>query len=70
VPTLYTCGALDEATPVACADFAALTPNARLVVVEGCSHMAHLEQPLAYLSAIRSFLADGAITSSTDQHRH
>ena len=35
VPTLYTCGEHDEATPAACRDFASLTPNARVAVAEG-----------------------------------
>lgn len=57
VPTLYTCGEHDEATPAACRDFAALTPNARVEVAEGCSHMAHLEKPGDYLKVIETFLS-------------
>ena len=58
VPTLYTCGEHDEATPAACRDFAAMTPNARLEVADGCSHMAHLEQPKAYLEVLERFLSE------------
>jgi proline iminopeptidase len=56
VPTLYTCGEHDEATPAACRDFADLTPNARVNVAEGCSHMAHLEKPATYLEVVEGFL--------------
>ncbi len=56
VPTLYTCGEFDEATPGACRDFAAMTPEARVDVAEGCSHTAHLENPKAYLAVVEGFL--------------
>ena len=54
-PTLYTCGEFDEASPSACKNFAAMTPNAMLHVLNGCSHLAHLEKPSEYLTAVREF---------------
>jgi proline iminopeptidase len=58
VPTLYTCGEFDEATPAACRDFAKMTPNARVEVAAGCSHTAHLEKPEAYLKVVETFLSE------------
>ena len=58
VPILYTCGEHDEATPSACRDFSALTPNAHVEVAEGCSHMAHLEEPKDYLEIVERFLSE------------
>lgn len=55
VPTLFTCGAYDEATPAACRDFAAMVPGARVEVIADASHMAFVEQPAAYMAAVRAF---------------
>jgi proline iminopeptidase len=56
-PTLMICGEHDEATPAACRDFAAKIPDARVEIVEGASHTAHLEQRDAYMAKLRAFLA-------------
>jgi proline iminopeptidase len=56
VPTLYTCGRYDEATPEATAWYRSLTPAAEMLVFAGSAHMPHLEETDAYLSALRSFL--------------
>ena len=37
-PTLFTCGAFDEATPAACREFAARVPNGRAEVIPDASH--------------------------------
>ena len=55
VPTLFTCGEFDEATPAACRDFAALVPNGRAEVIPDASHMAFVEQPGAYMATVRAF---------------
>ena len=57
VPTLFTCGRFDEATPETTADFASRIPGARLVVIENASHSHHLEQPAAYLEAVAGLMA-------------
>lgn len=57
VPTLFTCGEHDEATPAACQDFAEMMGNARVEIAEGCSHTAHLESPVTYLKVVKSFLS-------------
>src|SRR5579859_5709198 len=55
-PTLYTCGRYDEATPEATGWYRSLTPTAELLVFERSAHMPHLEEPHAYLAALRDFL--------------
>jgi proline iminopeptidase len=56
VPTLYTCGRYDEATPGATGWYRELTPGAEMLVFENSAHMSHLEEPRAYLAAVRGFL--------------
>lgn len=56
VPTLLTCGRFDEATPKTVEHFCRLIPGARMQVFEDASHNHHLEQPQAYLAALRAFL--------------
>lgn len=55
VPTLFTCGRFDEATPETTADFASRIPGARLVVFEEASHSHHLEQEGKYLEVVERF---------------
>ncbi|MEM7223322.1 MAG: proline iminopeptidase-family hydrolase [Pseudomonadota bacterium] len=57
VPTLFTCGEHDEATPAACAHFAAMVPGARLEVIADASHMAFAERRADYIAVVRRFLA-------------
>jgi proline iminopeptidase len=56
VPTLLTCGRHDEATPATVARYCRLIPGARMQIFEDASHNHHLEQPDAYLAAVRNFL--------------
>jgi proline iminopeptidase len=56
VPTLFTCGRHDEATPEAMAAFRELVPGAELVVFDESSHTAHLEETGRYLVEVGSFL--------------
>ncbi len=56
VPTLFTCGRFDEATPETVEKHARLTPGARFHVFEKSSHLATLEQPLEYVKTMRKFL--------------
>src|SRR5690242_18319415 len=55
VPCLYLCGEFDRSTPAANRDFAGLTPNAKVSVIPGASHMPMFENPTAFLTAIRWF---------------
>jgi proline iminopeptidase len=60
VPTLYTCGCYDEATPEATAWYRSLTPTAEMLVFERSAHMPHLEETGTYLAALRAFLSRNA----------
>jgi pimeloyl-ACP methyl ester carboxylesterase len=57
VPTLVVCGALDQATPPALnRQVAEKIPGARYIELPGCGHCPPLEQPQAFLSAIKDFV--------------
>jgi 3-oxoadipate enol-lactonase len=57
VPTLVVCGELDQATPPALNKVVAdKVPGARYVELPGCGHCPPLEQPEAFLAAIKSFI--------------
>lgn len=56
-PTLVVVGALDAATPPELGrELAVNIPGARFVELPGCGHCPPLEQPDAFLDAVRSFL--------------
>jgi proline-specific peptidase len=57
VPTLITVGRHDEIPPSCAETLRAGIPDARVVVFEQSGHVAHLEEPEAYLAAMREFLA-------------
>jgi pimeloyl-ACP methyl ester carboxylesterase len=57
VPTLVLVGADDVVTPPDKAQFLADSiPNAQLVTLSGAGHLANLENPDAFNSAVREFL--------------
>ncbi|HVB24753.1 MAG TPA: proline iminopeptidase-family hydrolase [Ktedonobacteraceae bacterium] len=56
IPTLFTCGRYDEATPETTAWYQSLLPKSELVVFEQSAHMAHLEETELYLQTVRDFL--------------
>ena len=57
VPTLVVCGELDQATPPALNKVIAnKVPAARYVELPGCGHCPPLEQPEAFLAAIKPFV--------------
>lgn len=56
IPTLFTCGRYDEATPETTAYYRSLVRNAEMKVFHKSSHMTMLEQPHQYVKAIRNFL--------------
>jgi len=57
VPTLFTCGEFDEATPAACRDFAAMLPGAEVAVFDGASHITFAEKRAEYIALMRDFIA-------------
>ena len=57
VPVLVIGGSLDKITPLPLSEeLAAGIPGARLVVIEGASHISNLDRPAAFNEAIRAFL--------------
>ncbi len=57
VPTLVVCGEFDQATPVALNKaIAEKVTGARYVELPGCGHCPPLEQPEAFLAAIKDFV--------------
>jgi 3-oxoadipate enol-lactonase len=57
VPTLVVCGALDQATPPALNKLIAeKVPGATYVELPGCGHCPPLEQPQAFLAAVKDFV--------------
>jgi proline-specific peptidase len=56
VPTLITVGRHDEIAPSCSETLRRGIPDSRLVVFEESGHVAHLEEPEAYLAAVRAFL--------------
>jgi pimeloyl-ACP methyl ester carboxylesterase len=61
VPTLVLWGASDRiVTPAYGRAYANLIPGARFEVIEGAGHHPELEQPQAFVAAVRDFLAEGA----------
>jgi proline-specific peptidase len=56
VPTLFTCGRYDEATPSATLYYHSMLPGSRMVVFEDASHEHHLEKTGEYLQVIGDFI--------------
>lgn len=56
IPTLFTCGRYDEATPEATAWYQSLLSRSELAVFEKSAHMPHLEETEHYLQTARDFL--------------
>ncbi len=56
IPTLFTCGRYDEASPEATAWYQSFLPHAELVLFEQSAHMAHLEETERYLRTISNFI--------------
>lgn len=59
VPTLLLVGAEDARFVDIARRAAARMPDARVVVVDGCGHTVHLEEPAAWLAAVLPFLSGG-----------
>jgi proline iminopeptidase len=60
VPTLFSCGRVDEAAPGTTAWYHSLTPGSEFVVYEHSAHMPHWEETPRYLEVVRNFLRRAA----------
>ncbi|WP_019412849.1 proline iminopeptidase-family hydrolase [Paenisporosarcina sp. TG20] len=56
IPSLFTCGRFDEATPKTTEYYASLVSESELYVFENSSHMPGVEEPQAYADKIRDFV--------------
>lgn len=57
IPTLYTCGRYDEATPASTEYYSSRTPHAAFHVFEESAHMAYIEEPEQYRKVMNEFLS-------------
>lgn len=57
VPTLFTCGRYDEATPEGTAELSNLVPRSEFVIFERSAHFPDREETDRYLSVVRDFLS-------------
>jgi L-proline amide hydrolase len=58
IPTLVVSGEHDEATPAINRTVSEGIPGARSVILPGCSHMAHAENPEAYVELLDGFFSE------------
>lgn len=56
IPSLYSCGRVDEAAPATVEWYASLTPGAEFVVYEHSAHMPYWEETERYLDVVGDFL--------------
>ena len=56
VPTLFTAGRHDEATPKTTAWYQSLVPNSKLEIFEDASHITMFEKPNQYCQVVKDFL--------------
>jgi proline iminopeptidase len=56
LPTLFTCGRYDEATPEATAWYQRLIRGSEMTVFEQSAHLPHLGESERYVQTVRSFL--------------
>ncbi|TRZ75451.1 MAG: alpha/beta fold hydrolase [Bacteroidetes bacterium] len=56
VPTLFTCGEFDEATPATTIFYQSKLPGSELYIFQEASHEHHLEKPDEYIQVTRNFL--------------
>jgi len=56
IPTLFTCGRYDEATPEATQEYHRNLPGSEIAIFEDASHEHHLERTQDYLDVVRGFL--------------
>ena len=56
VPTLFTCGRYDEATPSTTVYYQSVLPGSKIVIFEGAFHEHPLEKTGEYLEVVRNFI--------------
>lgn len=56
VPTLYTAGEFDAARPATVKYYQSLTPNSKLVIINGAGHMTMHDNPVQEIKTISGFM--------------
>jgi proline iminopeptidase len=56
IPTLFTCGRYDEATPSTTEYYHSMLPGSEIVIFEDASHEHHLEKTDEYFEVVRGFM--------------
>ena len=56
IPTLFTCGRYDEATPSTTEYYHSMLPGSEIVIFEDASHEHHLEKTDEYFEVVRGFI--------------
>ena len=56
IPTLFTCGRYDEATPAATQYYQSHVAGSRMVIFENSAHLTMEDEPDAYVKVVRDFL--------------
>ena len=57
IPTLFSCGRFDEATPKTTAYYHKLVSDSELVIYENSAHMPQWEETDLYVDTVRNFLS-------------
>ena len=56
IPTLFSCGRVDEATPETTGYYHTLVPGSEFVIYEDSAHMPHWDEPERYTSVVSDFM--------------
>jgi proline iminopeptidase len=56
VPTLFVCGAFDEARPPTVARYSSLVPESRLEIIPNAGHLTMQDEPQRHAAVVRTFL--------------
>ncbi|MCK9399465.1 MAG: proline iminopeptidase-family hydrolase [Bacteroidales bacterium] len=62
VPTLFTCGEFDEATPATTMFYQSKLPGSEIYIFQNASHEHHLEKPDEYNLVVKNFLKKVEVT--------
>ena len=56
VPTLFSCGRVDEATPETTGHYHSLVPGSEFVIYENSAHMPYWDEPERYINVVSDFM--------------
>ena len=56
IPTLFSCGRVDEATPETTGNYHTLVPRSEIMIYENSAHMPHWDEPERYIEVVSDFM--------------